>query len=326
MGQSPLSQAAAAVRRSSRILIACHVRPDGDALGSLLALGKGCKSLGKQVTMVSPDGVPPAYHFLPSWEEIRTDATGGFDLAISVDADGSARLGSAEPAVLGAPFVIDLDHHVGPRPFGDLAIVDSGAAATGELVLALLDELVIEVTEEMARCLMAAILTDTGSFRFSNVTPRTMRLAARLIEAGASPGPIYEAVYERKPVAALRIAGRALADLESEAEGELVWAALSLADFAAAGATEEDTDGIVGTLQSTAGARVAILFREEPGGEVRVSLRSRDGTNMARVAQLFGGGGHQAAAGCTLPGPLHEARRRVVQAALRELARTRKPI
>jgi phosphoesterase RecJ-like protein len=319
MNQSPLRRAASAIRTASRILIACHVRPDGDALGSLLALGLGCMALGKRVVMVSPDGVPDAYRFLPLWECVATAAEGEFDLGIGVDADGSARLGSVEAAVLAAPQVIDLDHHIGPAPYGNIQVVDPSAAATGELVFALLDELGVPLTLEIAVSLMTAILTDTGSFRFSNVTPRTLSMAARLVEAGALPGPVYEAVYEQKPAAAVRIAGRALAGLQAEHGGQLVWSALSCADFAAAGATDEDTDGIVGHLQAVKGARVILLFRELADGEVRVSLRARDRTNMARVAQRFGGGGHAPAAGCTLPGPLAEAAARVVSAALEEM-------
>jgi len=212
--------------------------------------------------------------------------------------------------------VIDIDHHTGPAPYGDLALVDPSAAATGEIILELLDTLGAELTREIAVCLMAAVLTDTGSFRFSNVTPATMQTAARLIAAGAAPGPIYQAVYEQKPVAALRLAGFALEGARTERGGELVWSALGLAEFAAAGATEEDADGIVGQLQGAQGARVAILLQEQADGQVRASLRARDSTDMASVARRFGGGGHQAAAGCTLPGPLADAARRLVGAAL----------
>lgn len=319
MNPSPLAQAAAAIRPANSILIACHVRPDGDALGSLLALGLGCEQLGKQATLLSPDGVPAPYRFLPRWERVVRAASGPFDLAVGVDADGSDRLGSAEAAVLAAPRVIDIDHHTGPDPYGQIQFVDPSAAATGELILSLLDELEVRLDVDLAVCLLTAILTDTGSFRFSNVTPRTLAAAARLVEAGARPGPIYEAVYERKPPAALRIAGRALAGLGEDCGGRLVWAALSRADFEAAGASDEDTDGIVSTLQGAAGARVAILFREHVDGEVRASLRSRGGPSMAELAAEFDGGGHHAAAGCTLPGPLPEAVRRLLAAARRRL-------
>jgi phosphoesterase RecJ-like protein len=316
MNPSPLAQAVTAIQQANRVLIACHVHPDGDALGSLLALGLGCHRLGKEVILLSPDGVPATYRFLPQWQRVVTAASGPVDLAIGVDADGSDRLGSAEAAVLAAPLVIDIDHHTGPDPFGDVRLVDPTAAATGELVLALLDALSVSLDQEMAVCLLAAILTDTGSFRFSNVTPRTLEIAARLVAAGARPGPIYEAVYERKPPGALRIAGRALAALQTELGGALAWTALSRADFAAAGADDEDTDGIVSALQAAEGARVALLFREQVNGEVRVSLRSRDGTSVAAVAALFGGGGHAAAAGCTVPGPLSEAVARLLAATL----------
>jgi bifunctional oligoribonuclease and PAP phosphatase NrnA len=319
MSPDLLSQAANEIRKASNLLIACHVRPDCDALGSLLALGLGCEAIGAPVTMVSADGVPAAYRFLPHSERVVTTARGVADVAVGVDADGSARLGSAEAAVLAAPVVIDIDHHTGPAPYGNLVLVDPHAAATGEIILELLDALRAPLTREIAICLMAAVLTDTGSFRFSNVTPETMRMAARLIEAGAEPGPIYQAVYEQKSVPALRLAGFALEGLRTERGGELVWAALSQVEFAAAGASDEDTDGIVGHLQGAGGARVAMLLREQAGGEVRVSLRARDATDVAAVARRFGGGGHHAASGCTLPGPLPVAARRLVEAALAAL-------
>ncbi len=322
MRQKLLNQAAGAIRTASSVLIACHVRPDGDALGSLLGLGLGLERLGKRVLMVSPDGVPELYRFLPHHERVVTAAAGAFDLAIGVDADGSRRLGSAEAAGLAAPFVIDVDHHSGQEPYGNLHLVDPRRSATGELVLAVLDELGVRLERDLAVCLMTALLTDTGSFRYPNVTPETLRIAARLVEAGALPGPIYEAVYEQKPLAAVRLAGLALERAETGRGGELVWSALARADFADAGATDEETEGIISELRAVRGARVAILIREESDGQIRASLRSRDGTNVARIAQQFDGGGHPGAAGCSLPGPLADASRRLVQAALAALAET----
>jgi phosphoesterase RecJ-like protein len=301
------------------LLIACHVRPDGDALGSLLGLGLGCEQLGKSVVLLSPDGVPERYRFLPTWERVVTAAEATFDLAVGVDADGRERLGSAETAVLGTPCVIDIDHHTGPEPFGDIQWVEPTAAATGELVARLLDTLEVPFTREIACCLMTAILTDTGGFRFTNVTANALRLAARLTELGAPPAPIYQAVYEQKSLPAARITGRALAGMVATAGGALAYAALSGADFAAAQASDEDTEGIVNELRAVAGVRAALLFREEPDGQVRVSLRARDRTDMAAVAARFGGGGHRAAAGCTLPGPLEHAVRQVVAATEHEL-------
>ena len=194
-----LAKAATEIRKANSLLLACHIRPDADALGSLLGLKHGLEQLGKSVQAISPDGVPSLYRFLPGWEEVRTAAASPVELAIGLDADGSDRLGSAEATVLAAPVVIDIDHHTGPDPFGQVQVVDRTAAATGELVLNLLQELGVTVTPQIACCLMAAILTDTGSFRFSNVTAATFQAASLLVEAGARPAEINDDVYGTRP-------------------------------------------------------------------------------------------------------------------------------
>lgn len=315
-----LRRAATALTSARRVLLACHVRPDADALGSLLGLALGLEALGKEVTALSPDGVPPLYRFLPSWERVQPSAAGSWDVAVGLDADGSDRLGPAEPLVLAQPVVINLDHHPSKPPYGHVVLVDPGAAATGELVFALLRELAAPLTPEVAACLMAALLTDTGSFRYPNVTPETFRIAAALREAGALPGIPYEAVYGTRSYAGTLLLGRLLAAARRSPCERLVWACLSAADFAAAGASTEETEGFVDQLRMVAGAEVAIFYREETGGQVRVSLRARGTADVAGVARRFGGGGHRAAAGCSLPGPLATAAARVNSAALEALA------
>jgi phosphoesterase RecJ-like protein len=321
MRKERLKQAATQIRKANSILLACHVRPDADALGSLLGLALGLQRLGKQVVAVSADGVPETYRFLPAWEQVRTRAEGEFDLAIGLDADGSDRLGASEAAVLGAPVTIDMDHHTGPDPFGQIQVVDSTAAATGELVFDLLAELEVALDREIATCLLAAILTDTGSFRYSNVTEDTFLKAAALVAAGAHPSPIHEAVYGTRPFAASCLLGRLLSTLERSEDNRIVWGFLSQQDFRETGTTTEATEGFVDQVRQVAGSVVALFLREEANGEVRVSLRSRGDVNVARVAEEFDGGGHVAAAGCTLAGPLTGAVRRVVEAAQRELER-----
>lgn len=315
MRQERLAEAAAAIRKANSIVLACHVRPDADALGSLIGLQLGLQQLGKDVQAVSPDGVPAAYRFLPAWEGVSDTASGSFDLGIGLDADGSDRLGAAEPVILAQPVVIDLDHHTGPDPFGQIRVVDPTAAATGELVYELLRELEVRITPEIAANLQAALVTDTGSFRFSNVTANVLRIAADLVEAGGHPGPIYEAVYGTRPYQASRLLGRMLSTLQRSADERVVWGALSQADFAEFGLPTSETEGFVDQIRMVEGNQVALFLREETNGEIRVSLRSRGEVNVARIAEEFGGGGHVPAAGCTLPGPLDEATRRVVAAA-----------
>jgi phosphoesterase RecJ-like protein len=324
--QTLLKQAAEQIRTANRVLIACHVRPDADALGSLLGLAVGLEQLGKTVDAVSPDGVPALYRFLPGWERLITSAPSGrhWDLGIGLDADGSDRLGAAEAAVLAQPIVIDLDHHTGPDPFGQVQVVDRTAAATGELVYELLRELGAPITPDIAVCLLAALLTDTGSFRFANSSPRAFQVAAELVEAGARPGPIFDAIYGRRSFGASRLLGILLSGLQRSDDGLIVWGCLHHEDFGRAGVDTSDTEGYVDQVRMVEGSEVAIFFREDPPGEIRVSLRSHGGANVARVAEQFDGGGHVPAAGCTVKAPMAEAVRLVLDAVRKEL-RTARP-
>lgn len=318
--KSALKAAAEQIRTANSVALSCHVRPDGDALGSLLGLAHGLESLGKRVQAVSPDGVPELYRFLPGWEKVQTRAEGTWDVGIGLDADGSDRLGTAEAAILASPVVIDIDHHTGPDPFGHVQLVDRTAAATGELVYELLLELGVAISPEIAVCLMTALLTDTGSFRYANVTPRAFEIASALVAAGGHPTPIHEAIYGSRPYGASLLLGRLLANLTRSDDGAVVWAALSQRDFTELGLGTDATEGFVDQVRMVGGAEIALFFREEVNGEIRVSLRSRGRANVAQVADEFGGGGHVPAAGCTLEGPLPVAIERVVGAAVRHLS------
>jgi len=320
--QSLLTQAATQIRKANSVLLACHLGPDADALGSLLGLTLGLERLGKQTYPVSPDGVPELYRFLPGWERVHAgapDAARRWDLGIGLDADGAGRLGVVAEAVLAQPVVLDIDHHTSPERYGTVQVVDSTAAATGELVYELLVELGVEVDADIAACLLAAILTDTGSFRFSNVTARTFEIAAALVRAGAHPTPLFEAVYGSRPYESSRLLGRLLSRLEVSDDGLIVWGALTRDDFRETDASSDATEGFVEQIRMVAGGEVAVFCREAASGEIRVSLRSRGAVNVARVAEEFGGGGHVPAAGCTLQPPLADAVRRVVAAVRRRI-------
>jgi phosphoesterase RecJ-like protein len=319
-GRLPLDAAAAAIRGAQRIVIATHVNPDGDAIGSMCGLALACERLGKQATRISVDGVPEFYVELPSADRVVVAPPAGhppFDVGIGVDADGSDRLGAAEALILDCPTVIDIDHHTGDDRYGSIQIIDPTAAATGEIVLALIRELGVPLDREIADCLMMALVTDTGSFRFPSVKPRTMRIAAELMEAGAHPAPMVERVYGQRSTGATRLFGRALERLQRLPGGRVVWSALSQADFKETGAREDETDGIINELRAVRGVDLAMLLREASDGQIRVSFRAREGVDAATLAGEFGGGGHRAASGATLPGPLSEATRRAVAAAER---------
>jgi phosphoesterase RecJ-like protein len=314
----PLALAAAAIHQSQTIVMACHVNPDGDALGSLLGLALALIPLGKTLTCLSEDGVPDILRFLPHAELIQqTTEKTAFDLALVVDSGDLPRVGKTiQPIISRARQVVDIDHHATAGAFGDIRVLNARAASTAEIIYALLLALKTPITPEIATCLFTGIITDTGSFRFQNVTPNTLQVAAALLEAGAPPAFISENVFENRTFAATRLLGHALASLKRSDDGSIVWASITASDFAELGATDQDTEGIVSYVRGVRDTEVGILFREMAGGGIRVSLRSRETVNVAEIAQKFGGGGHRMASGCTVNLPLTEAEAAVTQAIL----------
>lgn len=289
---------------ATEIVLACHINPDGDALGSLIGLGLGLEALGKKVTFLSADGVPETLAFLPGADRVQaTTERRNFDLGIGLDAGDLKRLGVNADVVISAPVVMDIDHHVTGGQFGQVRLLDAATASTAELVYDLLLALGIELTPEIAQCLLCGVLTDTGSFRFSNTKPRTMAVGGALIALGASPTTIYESVYENASFGAQKLLGRAMDRMTRSADGKLVWSWVTQGDFAEFGATDKDTDGIATALRAVRGAEVALFLREMPSGKLRVSLRAKEPWDVASVAAQFGGGGHKLAAGCSLDGP-----------------------
>jgi phosphoesterase RecJ-like protein len=316
-----MAEAVAAMRAANDIVLASHINPDGDTLGSMLSLGLGLRSLGKTVTLLSADGIPATLGFLPGAElvQTRTDRR-DFDLAIGLDAGDLTRVGFSAEALQSAPVLIDIDHHVTAGQFGQIRLLDSTAAATAEIIYDVLLSLEVSLDLPIATNLLCALLTDTGSFRYRNVTPRTMALGGEMIRLGASPDPIAECVFENKPFAGQKLLGRALESLQRSPDGRIVWAHVTQADFAEFAATDEMTEGVVGAVRSVQGSDVALFLREMPSGKLRVSLRSRDPIDVSKVAAEFGGGGHRLASGCTLEGPLHEAEAILVAAVTRHIA------
>lgn len=310
-----MDDAVAALLDARETALVCHINPDGDTLGSMLALALGLEQKQRRATLLSADGVPAIYHFLPTMERIeRETERRDFDLAVVLDAGDLSRIGNNRETVLATPRVIDIDHHVTAGVFGEIRLLDATAAATGEIVYDLLVALGCEITTPIAECLLCALLTDTGSFRFRNVTPRTMEIGAELIRRGAQPDPIAEHVFENKPFAAQKLLGRALDSMRRTPDGRIVWAHVTQADFAEFGVGDEATEGVVGAVRAVQGAEVAIFLREMPTGRLRVSLRSREGIDVSRIAARFGGGGHRLASGCTLDGPIADAEARLVEA------------
>jgi phosphoesterase RecJ-like protein len=313
---------ATAIRRHDRCLVLTHVNPDGDALGSMLGLALGLERAGLRAFPLCADPVPAAYRFLPGAERVAAEppprpAT----LAIAVDVDGLDRIGGLAPKLEPTCTIVDIDHHATEKAFGHLRWVDPTAAATGEMVYRLLVGLGVPLDDDIATCLYTAIITDTGRFCYANTSPRALRIAARLVRAGASPVRVYREVYESKPFSASRLLGIALGRMSQADDARVVFSTLTPDDFRRAGSTPDETEGIIDHLRAVRAAQVAVLFTGLPDGAVKVSLRSQGATDVGEVALHLGGGGHVNAAGCTMPGPLAAARRRVLQAVREVLPR-----
>lgn len=319
MSRRRLQQAAEVLRQASSVVLACHLNPDGDTLGCALALQAALESGGKRVVTLSSDGVPEIYRFLFGSDRVlpATDER-GFDVAVVCDTGAPDRIGRAQEAVFSARVIINIDHHTTEGTFGHIRVQQPRAAATAEIVYHLLKVMEVRITPDIATCLLTGIITDTGLYRYMNVSPTTFRISAALLEAGASPARIAEEVFERRSLSSVRLLGRALENLQQEEGGRLLWSYVSYDDFTALGASDEDTEGIITQLRSVRDSVVLALLREVKPGRVRVSVRSRDERiDMAKLAERFGGGGHRMAAGFWVDGNIEQAQQKVIEA-LRE--------
>ena len=318
------NQAVELIRTVQSAYLVTHVRADGDALGCLLALALALEARGCQVARLCADPVSANYQFLPTADRVTaTPPDWPPQVGFAVDCDGLARAGSLEPVFANLPTLVDIDHHATDQAFGDIRVVDPTAAATGEIVYDLLRRAGMRVDSDIATCLYAAILTDTGRFGYTNTTARSLTVGSRLVRAGADPHLITRKIYEERSIAATHLLGVALSRLSADCGDEVVTSTLTLADFAQADAAAADTEGIIDHLRAIGGTRVALLFVETEDGQVRVSLRSDGTLDVGRIALSLGGGGHVAAAGCNISGAAESARAAVLDAVKRSLLRAR---
>jgi phosphoesterase RecJ-like protein len=312
-----------AIEAAKSIVMACHINPDGDALGSLIAMGEAIKQRypGKSITILSRDGIPEILKFLPGSHLVQQSTSQiTHDLAIVLDSGELKRVGEQlVPIIQAASVQMDIDHHVGEGAFGTVRVLDSTASATAEIVFDLIEKMGVTLTDEIATCLLTGVITDTGSFRFMNVTPRTLRIAAALTEAGASPAAISESVFDNKTYAATKLIGLSLSTLNHTPDGKVSWAHVRNEDFVSTGATDEDTEGLINHVRAVRGTEIAILFREIRMGLIRISLRCIDGHDVSLIANQFEGGGHRMAAGCSFRGTAEDAQAALVAACVKAL-------
>ncbi len=307
-------QIARLIRAHQRFVVSTHLNPEGDALGSQIALGRALETLGKDVRLCNRDPVPGLYRFLPGTDRIEVVemVPAPYDLLVLVDCGGLDRTGLHLPEQGGGKMVI-VDHHLsseGTRHGGHW--IDAGASATGEMIYALIRELAVPLDKTIAVNLYASITTDTGTFRYSNTTPHILRVAADLIEQGADPWDNALRLYESHPEGRIRLLTAALGTLERGLGGRVAWVTLTSRMFAETGTAAGDTEGIVNYPRSIEGVEVALLFRQVGEKEWKLSFRSKGRVNVASLAETFGGGGHHNAAGCQVSGTLEEVTQRVL--------------
>src|SRR5881409_2162572 len=309
---SELAAVAGAIREHDRLVLTTHENPDGDALGSLLAANLALEQLGKDTIMVlhGDAPLPVEYGFMPlaalqrRWPDDVSER-----VLLAVDCANESRI--ADPEILGrVPLAINVDHHHDNSRFGQINLIDSTASSTGEVLRDVFRELGIELTPEIAEALYIALVTDTGRFKYTNTTPKALRLAAELVEAGADVHRIFQGVYESVQFAKLKLLARALERAQVLEGGRVVVSYLLRTDFAEVGAAEAYSEGIIDYLRAVEGADMAVLIREPPrtdGPSRRVSLRaSVDELDVSAIARKSGGGGHRQAAGFSSEASIEE--------------------
>jgi phosphoesterase RecJ-like protein len=312
------------ILRAQRVTTICHENPDGDTLGAAIAIAIAAERLGKQAEVVSGDPPPPFLAVLPRIREVRRAPALEPDLAVIVDTGDLKRTGRVavdNADWLARATIAVVDHHVSNQGFGAANWIDPRAAATCEMVALMLPELGVALDEELATALMTGIVQDTHTFAHPNATPRTLRVAAELVEAGAQLSRINRAVYADKPFSTLALWGRMLNSIDQLCEGRIVHASMTAEMLRETGEQPNASEGFVDLLGSTKNADITVLFKEVEPGSTRVSVRTTERADAVAITSAFGGGGHARAAGCTVEGTIATAREFVLAECERELAR-----
>jgi phosphoesterase RecJ-like protein len=310
-----------ALERAERVAIVSHRDPDGDTIGSALALALALEPLGKRVTVHCADPVPDMLRFLAGSDRFTPELPAAdVQVVVTVDLGDVSR---AKLALRPGTEIVNIDHHASNTRFGTIDWVDPTSAATGEMVARVIDALGANWTPAMATAILLAIMTDTGSFQFPSTDPRVLELAARLIARGADLPAITFNVFRSRRFEAMKLWGVAFARIERDLDGRLVWTHVTRADLERAGAREEDVSGLIEQIARSTGMRVAVLFNAAAADEVRLSCRTSPFEPVVDASALmgkFGGGGHARAAGAIVRGTLDEVRARVLDEARSALA------
>lgn len=317
MWANALQEAASFIRERDDFLVVSHVQPDGDAISSTVAIGWLLEQLGKTYTMLNEGPVPSRLHYL--WKSgdivmIPRDAVPSrqYRNVICVDCADYARIGRGQAWVAEDAEVLNIDHHPTNDGYGLVSLLKFDAAATAEIIIALIDVMALPLDADVATAIYTGMLTDTGGFRYSNTSPDVMAIASRLLQAGVDGPQLAELLLERMSLGQMQMIRRGLSRLSFSEDNRIAWLWVTSEDLAETGASNEDLEGLVNYPRNIEGVEVGILFKVNGTESVKVSLRSAGVVNVAAVAQHFGGGGHVRAAGCRLTEPLEEVISQVV--------------
>lgn len=289
------------ILESKNIFIASHVQPDGDNIGSILALGLALKKIGKKIYILKSDSVPSDYLFLPNVDVIRDyDDELEIDLLITLDSSDENRLGKNKVLLERAKFVINIDHHISNTNFGHINIVDSSAAATGELVYKIVKKMDISIDKDIGTCIYTAISSDTGSFMYDNTTSETHEIISELLSLGIDKSNININLYQNRSIERTMLFIKSLETLNLYFDNKVAVVKVTRNMLEDSGAKMEDTEGVVSFMREIAPVEIAILLKEFNENEIKVSMRSKRFVDVAAICDTFGGGGHIRAAGCTI--------------------------
>ncbi len=301
-----LDRIAEIINAGSRFLIASHVRPDGDSIGSVLALYHMLKGRGKESVVYSQDKTPDVYSFLPGAEVIvhRLEQGTSFDAVFLLDCSDIDRVGDEAPAIGAMNPIINIDHHRSNTVVAPYAVIDTGASSTGEILCRLMNRAGVTITPDIAVNIYTALMTDTGSFRYSNTGSETLRMAAEMVDRGADARLIAEHIYETTPLVKIRLMERGLQTLEFDRDGTVGSIVVTRTMLEETGALPEHTEGLVDLVRSIDSVMIAVFYQEMTDGTFKASLRSKGVADVSRIAQAFGGGGHLNASACMIAGDI----------------------
>ena len=310
-----LSAICRVLREKGRFLIACHENPEGDAIGSELALALALRKMGKTATVLNADPVPANLLFLPGADTVVFTEDGSkYDVAVVLDCGSPERTGRVGRELRKCPLLVNIDHHRTNGDLGELALVDPDAAATGLLIHRVLSAMGYEIDLDVATNIYVAVLTDTGSFHYGSSSPEAFEVAGDMVRRGVDPWAVAEQALEAQSAHRLRLLGRVLDSLEVSDGGRVACITTMQEDLREFASGKDALEGFINFPRSIVGVEVAVSFREEEGGVFRVSFRSKGRVDVSAVAARFGGGGHRNAAGCAVPGTLADVKKRVQEA------------